>query len=65
MGLSVAAIAPRSSVRPFRSIWVMYFKCCSLVRYRPYILLGTLLFNRLSFPAAGNYYYYYYEYYTA
>ena len=54
MGVSVAAIAPRSSVVPFRSICVMYVKCCSLVRYRPYILSGTLLFNRRSLPAAGN-----------
>ena len=55
MGVSLAAIAPRSSVVPFRSICVMYVKCCSLVRYRPYILSGTLLFNRRSLPAAGNF----------
>ena len=61
MGISVAAIAPRSSVDPFRSICVMYVKCCSLVRYRPYILSGTLLFNRRSLPAEVNYYYYYYH----
>ena len=39
-------------------VCVMYVKCCSLVRYRPYFLSGTLLFNRRSLPAAGNYYYY-------
>ena len=54
MGVSVAAIAPRSSVGSFRSICVMYVKCCSLVRYRPNILSGTLLFNGRSLPAAGN-----------
>ena len=48
-----------SSVGPFRSICVMYVKCFSLVRYRPYIPSGTLLFNHRSLPAAGNYYYYY------
>ena len=49
--------SPRSSVGPFMSICVMYVKCCSLVRYRPYIFSGTLLFNRRSLPAAGNLFY--------
>ena len=53
MGVSVAAIAAKSSVGPFRSIYVMYVKCFSLVRYRPYIPSGTLLLTIVAFLRQG------------
>ena len=43
MGVSVAAIAPRSSVRPFRSICVMY------VSVAPWFGTGLTFFRELCY----------------
>ena len=57
MGVSVAAIAPRLSVGPFRSICVKYVKCCSYFGTSITFFRELCYLTVVTFKRQGNYYF--------